>query len=525
MKLLSRPQTALLLSLIALLATAATTSAADAPLGSPTFAASPERPVGWRGDGSGHFPAATPPTAWSRVQSGQGYETKGILWMTPLPAGGISSPIVVGDRIFITTEPTDLVCADKATGKILWIRSHPECDSLTDEERQIDGAFTSDLPRLTAQLERVNAALVQELNAQLPTAATSAFRSPPSLKQKQALEHTIQDVLNGLDKKRFDHSWPQGVYGYSTETPASDGTHICAYFATGVSVCYDQNGKRQWINHGASGGEEKGNYTSPLLLGGQFIVWGGPDMRAYDVQTGQKLWTNTVKGANASSLYSFRSGRDLVAAYRNFYVRIRDGKALWGSGNIDNSTQTPIVSGELICTWVGGDKGAMKLLRIPEDTETGKLTAMVICKPDVWAPDELPKTKEQPFDRGVQASPLLVDGLIYRISSGGGLLVNDAATGELLYRKILPMKPRTAYWAWGGACSSPSFAGGHIYLMDNQGTTVILQPGREYKQVAVNRLEDSRDGKEQVQNLANPFFEGSRIYYRTPDYLLCIGEK
>jgi hypothetical protein len=37
-----------------------------APLGSPGFYPSPERPVGWRGDGSGRFPGATPPTVWSR---------------------------------------------------------------------------------------------------------------------------------------------------------------------------------------------------------------------------------------------------------------------------------------------------------------------------------------------------------------------------------------------------------------------------------------------------------------------------
>ena len=36
------------------------------PLGSPDFHPSPEHPVGWRGDGSGRFPGATPPTVWSR---------------------------------------------------------------------------------------------------------------------------------------------------------------------------------------------------------------------------------------------------------------------------------------------------------------------------------------------------------------------------------------------------------------------------------------------------------------------------
>ena len=41
-----------------------------APLGSPEFYPSPAHPVGWRGDGTGHFPGATPPTTWSRATNG-----------------------------------------------------------------------------------------------------------------------------------------------------------------------------------------------------------------------------------------------------------------------------------------------------------------------------------------------------------------------------------------------------------------------------------------------------------------------
>jgi outer membrane protein assembly factor BamB len=123
------------------------------------------------------------------------------------------------------------------------------------------------------------------------------------------------------------------------------------------------------------------------------------------------------------------------------------------------------------------------------------------------------------------ASPLCVDGLIYRMTQGGGLIVNDAATGELVYRKVLPMKPRTQYGDWAGAAASPTLAGHYIYLMDNQGTTVVIRPGRQYQEVAINVLEESKDGKSRVQNVSTPIFEGSRMYYRTPGYLYCIGEE
>ena len=108
------------------------------------------------------------------------------------------------------------------------------------------------------------------------------------------------------------------------------------------------------------------------------------------------------------------------------------------------------------------------------------------------------------------------------MTEGGGLFVNDAATGELVYRKVLPMKPKTEYWNWAGVSSSPTLAGKHIFLMDNQGLTIVLQPGRQYKEVAQNALEDQKDGK-QEQNVSTPIFEGPRMYYRTPGYLYCIG--
>ena len=61
--------------------------------------------------------------------------------------------------------------------------------------------------------------------------------------------------------------------------------------------------------------------------------------------------------------------------------------------------------------------------------------------------------------------------------------------------------------------------------MDNQGNTLVILPGREYREVAQNFLAESKDGKEQAQNLATPFFEGARMYYRTPGFLYCIGER
>jgi hypothetical protein len=504
----------------------------QAPLGSPDHYPSPERPIGWRGDGSGRYPAATPPTVWDRKKDGtSSYATKGIVWMTPLPDIGVSCPIVVGERIFLTTEVSDLVCLDKQTGRILWIRSNPEFEGLNDEERQAEPAFAEKLAPLSAELAKANDALVLALNAERAMAAKDGTPKLSALAaKKRDLEKKILEQQKAIDKKKFDRYWGQAVFGFSGATPTSDGKHVCAFFTTGVSVCYDLDGKRRWITRGKGGGSEHGNFASPVLIGNRLAVWAN-EMRGYDVETGKLAWSHPAKASNTyGSMFALKSGDDLVAGFQcGYFVRVRDGSPIWGANVFGDAVSTPIVEQGTIFTWVGYPRNAEKLgfkaYPIPASTETKKLTPSHTFKMD-WAENELPiDKKKNPFDRGFVSSPLFVDGLIYQMTQGCGLLVNDAATGELVYRKVLPLKPRTQYWDWAGGSTSPTLAGKLIYLMDNQGGTLIIRPGREYVEVAHNFLEETRNGKEQVQMVSTPVFEGSRMYYRTPGYLYCIGEK
>jgi hypothetical protein len=255
-------------------------------------------------------------------------------------------------------------------------------------------------------------------------------------------------------------------------------------------------------------------------------------MRGYDVETGKLLWTCPAKAGNTyGSLFRVQAGGEWVAGFQcGYFARIRDGQKIWGDQNFGDAVPTPIVEGGLIFARMGypisnNESQAFKAFKIPPSAEGGKPSPAYTFKME-WADDELPVDKKKnPFDRGFVASPLLADGLIYQMTEGGGLFVNDAATGELVYRKVLPFKPHTEYWGWAGASTSPSLAGKYIYLMDNQGNTLVLQPGRKYKEVSQNILEDMKEGKNQEQNVSTPIFEGSRMYYRTPNYLFCIGDK
>jgi len=73
--------------------------------------------IGWRGDGTGRYPAARPPIAWD-IDSG-----KNILWRAAVGKGQ-SSPVAVGDRVLVTAEPDRLICLDRRQGKILWSRDN-----------------------------------------------------------------------------------------------------------------------------------------------------------------------------------------------------------------------------------------------------------------------------------------------------------------------------------------------------------------------------------------------------------------
>jgi outer membrane protein assembly factor BamB len=96
---------------------------ASVPLGSSDFRPTLQRSFGWRGDGSGRFPGATPMTEWSA--------TKNVRWATVV-GRSYSSPIITDKFVFVTSEPDLLICLDRAGGKVLW-KAEIKPTDLTDE--------------------------------------------------------------------------------------------------------------------------------------------------------------------------------------------------------------------------------------------------------------------------------------------------------------------------------------------------------------------------------------------------------
>jgi hypothetical protein len=127
------------------------------------------------------------------------------------------------------------------------------------------------------------------------------------------------------------------------------------------------------------------------------------------------------------------------------------------------------------------------------------------------------------------SSPLVYDGLLYSVDIDGTLSVVDIAAGKVLYQKMLDVNLLNHHnmKAARGLGSSPAQAGKYIYIFGNQGTAVVLEAGRVFKQVAKNRLENSLGigqwYEHQESSISSPVFDGDRLYYRAEENLYCIG--
>jgi len=133
------------------------------------------------------------------------------------------------------------------------------------------------------------------------------------------------------------------------------------------------------------------------------------------------------------------------------------------------------------------------------------------------------------LDRSSPASPLIHNGLYYGIDEYGVLYVMDLKTGKTLYRQETGFDELHHYNAIGVA-ASPALGGNHVFVMDNQGSCLVVEPGPTFRQAAMNRIETviQRDWPIRPQEtLANgpPVFDGNRMYLRGEQYLYCVGEK
>ncbi|HUW56720.1 MAG TPA: PQQ-binding-like beta-propeller repeat protein [Planctomycetota bacterium] len=447
------------------------------------------------------------------------YETRNIAWTSPVPDGGaISSPVIVGDRIFVTAEWCSLCCFNKADGKLLWVRSTTSCDTATEEERKAHPEVFEEIAALTAKL--------RQMDESLSTAV-------PSKENRLEVQKQIHKLMEKVDPKKYK-VWTAGEPGYAAPTPVSDGRQVYVVFGTGAIVCYDLEGNRKWANWTVYDRTEHGNVNSPWVIGDRLILnTFYYESAAFDTKTGKQLWHNPPEKKkhptmwNRGSCVTVRIGdEDFLIEPRAVVSRVSDGKRVFpgvrgGGGTIP----TPVIDkGLLYALDVSLNDGSPELLiyRLPTAaTEPFKVELVKTIKLD-------PRAFPGGGWRGYCASPLLHDGLLYLVNADGVLTVVDVAKHEIVYRKLLDADVFQAAGASrGGMASSPTLAGKYIYLFGDLGTCLVIEPGRTFKPVARNRVEcftSFHYGSQEITQ-SSPVFEGKRMYFRGEANLYCIEER
>ncbi|MFI5378190.1 MAG: PQQ-binding-like beta-propeller repeat protein [Tepidisphaerales bacterium] len=482
--------------------------------------------AGWRGDGTGHFADAKPPADWSKAADGK---MRHILWQVKLPHYSWATPLIVGDRLFVRSEPYDLLCFDKNTGKLMWVRSHGPHEAVSEEDRT--GPLWPEVLAAAGKLDEVNKTVY-------------ALADPPKalVVEKYQAQKQLNDLTAKINRRYrlAPELWRGKWSGYTGSTPCTDGRNIYFISCMGVVGCYDLDGNRQWMVNepmtpAAMG--EHGTGSSPVLAGDRLVYCLNGTVVALDKKTGGPIWRQEFDRGDASpSVVAFECGGETWLIARGRFIRAKDGSAAPFNDEhlrVMSMLATPVIAGNVAYFQ---DSAGRLLWCKWESKAPGELNVTRVHLLQFGLPDESKR-----WDNGANfwvPSPVISGGMAYCLSNQGRMVVVDLANAKITFDAKLDLAPNiyTTSMHGGyivGACASPALAGGKLYVMDNTGTTLVMQPGPEPKVLAKNRIEqvvqpwDEKhwDSPHQEATLASPVFDGGRIYYRAELYLYCVGEK
>ncbi len=404
------------------------------------------------------------PSSWN-VDKG-----RNVAWKTAIPGLSHSSPIVWGDRIFLTTA----ISSDPNT-----VLQYP---------------LIGDLDRRT-----------------------------------DVSKHQFR--VMAIDKATGKVAWDTLVYSgaprverhphntYAAATPATDGKHLIAFFGSEGLYAFDLDGKLLWkqdlgvLDQAAFDlPDYKWGYaSSPIIYNNLAIVQcdqiKGSFLAAFDVDTGKPVWRTyheAIPSWSTPGIYEGKTGAELVTNGAE-YIRGYDpltGKELWKlKGTSMISVPTPFVAHDLIFAFSGYSRYIQPIYVIRPGAR-GDITPAK----DATSTRQIAWTQQ----RGAPylSTPLVYGEYLYIILGNGLLTCYRARNGEKIYQQRLGNG--------GYFTASPVGGGGKIYFTDEDGEVYVVKAGPEYELLAENHMGDLA--------MATPAITARTLLYRTQHYLFALQD-
>ena len=419
--------------------------------------------------GSGILDGAHPPTVWD-VEKGINVQ-----WKTPIPGFSHSSPIVWGDRVFLTA-------AIPAIDATVAFRYGTDADMSVDPANR---STTDDFPhswRVYA-LDKQTGRILWERVAHEGVPRTA--------------RHVQESQAN--------------------QTPATDGTHLVVWFGSEGLYCYDLDGTLLWkkdLGPLTSGYVVDPSYewntaSSPIIYKNfvilQVDLLEGSFIAALDITTGTEVWRterDEVPSWATPLLYEGPPRTELVTLAPNF-ARGYDpdtGQELWRLGKHSiYASPTPIAGRGLIFLTTGGNIEPIYALR------PGGSGDITLADDETWNDYVVWSTHR---GGSFLPTPILYGDLFYLCSGYGILTAYQAETGERVYRERLTRGD--------GYSASPVAADGKLYFASEDGDVIVVKAGPQFERLAVNPMGEVI--------MATPAISEGMILVRTQHHVVAVAE-
>jgi outer membrane protein assembly factor BamB len=407
------------------------------------------------GDGQGAL------TSWD-VAGG-----KGIRWTTPIPGVANSSPVVSGDRVFVTAAVGGKGDSTFRTGL------YGDVDSVPDDSSHTFRLYALDKKTGKVLWER------------------TAHEGVPPVKR-----HMKSSLAN--------------------PTPVTDGKRVIALFGTGGLYAYDFEGRHLWkqdLGVLDSGWFYDKTYqwgfgSSPVIYGSTVIVQvdiqRGSFVAAFDLETGRQAWRTAreeIPTWGTPTIVRGEKGDELVT--NGTTIRGYDpktGALLWSLGpNSEVTVATPVAGEGVVFVTAGyppvrpiyairpGSRGDLSLA---EGASASPAIAWSSAKDGTYIP-----------------TPLVYQGHLYTLHNDGRLSCYDAKTGTLVYRERV--RP-------GGSFSaSPVAADGRLFFTSEEGEVFVVRAGPKFELLATNATGGI--------TMATPAISDGLIIFRTLKEVIAVG--